>query len=231
MKRVLLFFVLLVMVSGCSINYNIKIEDGSIRDSLELNISNSEYRNYASSVKDEPIDSDMFEYFKDIQVPNFKQIPDEFHKKDVTRLSDGAYIKYSYDGYTYNNFNSSYLLNNCFEKYSVVNKDDYYYINAGGKFLCYYDTTYINIKTDKAVLYTTADYKNGSYVYEINKFNYDDVNFVFQIDKSEPFIEEEVIDVEKTDNELFGFNIVNLIWIIILTGALVALIMLSKRFK
>ena len=98
MKRVLLFFVLLVMVSGCSINYNIKIEDGSIRDSLELNISNNEYRNYASSVKDEPIDSDMFEYFKDIHVPNFKQIPDEFHKKDVTRLSDGAYIKYSYDG-------------------------------------------------------------------------------------------------------------------------------------
>ena len=61
MKRVLLFFVLLVMVSGCSINYNIKIEDGSIRDSLELNISNSEYRNYASSVKDEPIDSDTRE--------------------------------------------------------------------------------------------------------------------------------------------------------------------------
>ena len=109
--------------------------------------------------------------------------------------------------------------------------DSPYCCNAGGKFLCYYDTTYINIKTDKAVLYTTADYKNGSYVYEINKFNYDDVNFVFQIDKSEPFVEEEVIDVEKTDNELFGFNIVNLIWIIILTGALVALIMLSKRFK
>ena len=80
------------------------------------------------------------------------------------------------------------------------------------------------------MLHTTAKYKDGVYVYEINKDNYKDVNIIFQIDKDEPFIEAEVIE-EELKKENNGIDIGNIIWIIILGAAFVGLVVLSKKYK
>ena len=230
MKKVFVLIITLFMVSGCTINYDLTIKDGKITENLKFNVTNKEYSDYAKRITEEEVEKDSYKFFKTFEIPIFNHTPNKFLNKKLTKNSDSLDVNYSYDKFSYENFNTSYMINNCFDEYVVLNDEDYYYISANGEFICYYDTTTISLKTDKKMLHTTAKYKDCVYVYEINKDNYKDVNIIFQIDKDEPFIEAEVIE-EELKKENNGIDIGNIIWIIILGAAFVGLVVLSKKYK
>lgn len=209
MKKIIIILCL-VLLSGCSVNYNLDITSSKVKETMEFDITETDYQIYNDN-NEEKLSATLYEYFDEREILAFDNMNyKDFHKKNLTKGNRSLNVKYSYD-YTYLDFYNSYAINNCFEDYVVLNEDDYFYIKAYGKFNCYYDDTYINIKTDRRVINQNADsYKDGVYTWKITKDKMDNVNILFQVEKDEVFEEpvneeNKSIDFMSIIGLIFGF--------------------------
>lgn len=184
MKKYILLFLILIFCSGCEINYNLEIDENNIKENIKFNVTEQDYNNYNDS-QEEKLTEDLYETFDEQHIPAFINDFDTYHNKNSNKINNGLDLEYTYN-YNYLDFSKSYLINNCFEDYVVLNEDDYFYIKAYGSFSCYYDKTNIRIKTKYKVIGNNADsVLNNTYIWNIDDDNRNDVNIVFQVSKTE----------------------------------------------
>lgn len=184
MKKYILLVLILILCSSCEINYNLDIDEKNIKENIKFNVTEQDYNKYNDN-QEEKLTEDLYEVFEEQHIPVFINDYSTFHKKISNKINNGLDLEYSYD-YDYINFSKSYLINNCFENYVVLNEKDYYYIKAYGSFSCYYDKTNIKINTKYKVISNNADsVENGTYIWKIDDNNRNNVNIAFQMSKNE----------------------------------------------
>ena len=224
MKKIILIFLSIILLSGCDINYNIDISNNKINTDLDLSVSETDYKNYNDN-QEEKLSATLYEYFDEREILAFDDMNyKDFHNKKVSKNGRSLDINYTYK-YTYLDFYKSSMLNTCFEDFIVLNEDNYFYVKAFGKFNCYYDDTKINIKTDRKVINSNHDsYKDGVYTWNIDRDKSNNVNIIFQVDKENHFVEE---DSSNKNNS--GIDLLTIVGIILGIGALVILGIIMKK--
>ena len=130
-KIILLIFVLL-FITGCSVDYNLEIEDEKITETTTFTQEvNSKYtKDYIYSLYNEeyPVFSDQeFQYY----APTEKLSEYTYYKKDIEESSNKYIVTYKAN-YDINNYQKSRMLNTAYKLYSVGYdfKDQCYYIIA-----------------------------------------------------------------------------------------------------
>lgn len=224
MKKIILIFLSIILLSGCDINYNINITNNKISTDLDLSVSETDYKNYNDN-QEEKLTATLYEYFDEREILAFDDMNyKDFYNKKVSKNDRSLDINYTYK-YTYLDFYKSSMLNTCFEDFIVLNEDNYFYVKAFGKFNCYYDDTKINIKTDRKVINSNHDsYKDGVYTWNIDRDKSNNVNIIFQVDKENHFVEE---DSSNKNNS--GIDLLTIIGISLGIGALVILGIIMKK--
>lgn len=223
MKKYISILLILLLCTGCEVNYNLDIKNSNINENIEFTVTESDYNTY-NSAQAEKLTDTMYETFEKQHILVFTNDYNTKHYVTSKRTGNSLKQNYSYT-YDYLNFGKSYLINNCFEHYVVLNEDDYFYIKAYGGFNCYYGDTNINIRTNHKVLHNNASSnKDNVYSWKINNKNRDNVNIIFQISKSE------IIDNDEATND-FSNNISLYILLVVLVVCVVVAIILYKKFK
>lgn len=224
MKKIILIFLSIILLSGCDINYNINITNNKISTDLDLSVSETDYKNYNDN-QEEKLSATLYEYFDEREILAFDDMNyKDFYNKKVSKNGRSLDVNYTYK-YTYLDFYKSSLLNTCFEDFIVLNEDNYFYVKAFGKFNCYYDDTKINIKTDRKVINSNHDsYKDGVYTWNIDRDKSNNVNIIFQVDKENHFVEDD-ISIKKEN----GIDLLTIVGIILGIGALVILGIIMKK--
>jgi hypothetical protein len=167
MKKIWLLVCLLLFLTGCTSDYEInfgeKIDEKIIFNyDFDLNEVFGEVDCDAVCAEEELLES---------EIPALKEFKDYYNKQ--LELKDGK-TKISLDySYTYDNFEDSYLINQCFQYSDFINDDDYYYVSLGGYFDCFGGTEFtLKVKSDYQVLNENADTKkDGYYIWNIENDN------------------------------------------------------------
>ncbi len=198
MKKIILISTILFLLSGCTINYNISLEDNQIKEKI------------TSKINYKKLDSDELSSLQGLEewgIYSFKGDTITMHDTSVTYKGKKANINIEYD-YDTDNFINAYLPNTCFDNYIYLNEEDYYYIELSGKFGCMYaDETNITITTNNIVEDTNAKVKNNKYIWTINNSNKDNTNIYIKISKEQN---------KSTSGILKGFKTFSMIALIIL---------------
>lgn len=201
MKKGILF-VFLLLLTGCTIDYNLEIDNNKIKEEMVGTISNEEYE-----IKE--IDTDVNIFY---EIVNYDQKSllndDEIYNKKIVKNDNG--VDYNFK-YTYkDNFDKSRLLNTCFEKVDFSETDEYYYASIGGNFYCLYsDKITINVKTDYAIMKNNADkVKNNVYTWILDD-NTADIQMI---------ISKKLVNNSNTESKPNFFRIIGFIVLIVLSG-------------
>lgn len=179
-KKVVVF-VALLLLTGCTINYDLTINENSIDEKISGSVNKSEYQ-----LSDEDTSPNLFYTLINGDVPALV-VGDDLYKKDISELGDKLNYNYSY---TYNNnFDKSRIINSCFENHIILETDKYYHIELSGKFYCLYsDKININVTSNYEVIDNNADKINGNkYVWTIDNSN--NVDILLTISKEEKYEE------------------------------------------
>lgn len=176
MKKKLLIILFIFLVSGCTAEYNLTIEDDNFIESIDISA---------------PIDKkDELNYFvENEQLIKSSISSNVIYNREVSDYDDKAVVNL-YHKFSLNEYNES-TANKCFENFKIMEEDDYYTIVAD-KFNCYggfeasAEKYIINIKTNYNVLNNNADsVKNNVYTWNIDKKNHEKKSIIFQFSKKE----------------------------------------------
>lgn len=184
--RRILMISLLVLLTGCSSEYNLKISNNNFKE----NISNSIPKNIIPTITQEELDAGV--EFDDQITPFIEQdtasliTNNKFYKKKVVENNDYFKIYMSYN-YNEEEFKKASSINNCFQ-YPELDFSKNYYINLQGSFYCLYsDSIDIKIETKNDVYYNNADEIQGNlYIWHIDESNRDYVDIKIEVDKGTP---------------------------------------------
>ena len=136
MKKIIICSLIILILSGCTVNYDLEFENDLIKEKLELDVTENDYAEYISKIEKDDVEENMYKFFEAFEIPNDIKMPNQFHKKESKRGNDNINLKFTYDNYDYESFNSSYILNNCFYDVVVLNEENDYYISAKGPLAC-----------------------------------------------------------------------------------------------
>lgn len=166
--------VTLLLITGCSCNYELSIQNNNVYETLKINGVTTEI----------PVDADLI----NISNANYQK---ELKDNTVTYTNN-----YSLDGYKRSN------LLMCYDSYNIQSSDDRYIIRTGKKFKCYpyqyndfdeltYDELEIKIKTNhKVINHNASKVEKDTYYWYVNEDNIDNADIYFEIEKqvSNPII-------------------------------------------
>ena len=180
MKRKLtLILYLMLFVTGCTSEYNLKISNNSFKENINFVIENSldDTKGEGEIEEDNPLPSLI-----ENKIPSLIT-QDKYYKKKIDDLGDAKKIELSYK-YNSSEFRNSNSINNCFE-YPEFDFSDNYYIHLQGTFYCLYsDSLDIKIQTKNKVYSNNADEVLGNtYIWHINEANMDYVDIEINVDK------------------------------------------------
>lgn len=178
MKKITLFSILCLLLTGCTANYNLKIEDNIFIETISGNVLNSEIK-----IDESQTDVNYLYEFINKDQPALIENNNAFFQKKLNKKNDSIDYTYNYI-YTEDTINKSRILNNCFENFSFKIKDNKYYLMASGKFYCdYAKETKISISTEyKAILSNAKEENNNTFAWIIDKNNKDNTNLYITLD-------------------------------------------------
>lgn len=204
MKKIIFLLLICLLLTGCTVNYNLDINDNNFKETLTGNVLNTELNNNDNT------DINMFTYLINGDQPAFYKNDNIFFNKTTNNTTNGIDFDYSYTFNEYN-FNNSRIINECFDNHIYEYKDNTYYLVVSGKFNCNYsETTNINITTNYNVTSNNAQtIKNNTYTWTIDENNKDNIYFFITIDKT---------NKSNFDFQWNTFKTIGLIIIILLSG-------------
>ena len=204
MKKIIVVLISLLLLTGCTIDYNLVIDKDSIKETITGIAYKEEYE-----VREEDSSLNLFyTYINDDINPLISS--DGLYTKEIKEIDNG--INYKYDFIYKNNYDKSKIINSCFENSNVKETDTYYSIELSGEFYCLYsDKININVISNYVVLENNAKEVNG------NKYSWviDDssnVNISLNISKEVKYEEPSKTKFIST------FQLVGLIIFVVLTG-------------
>lgn len=178
MKKILSLSILLLL-TGCSVSYNLIVEEDTFYETIKGRVLNSE-----TKPTENQTDVNYMNYYLSTNQTVLINSNDIFYKKTLSKNNDSTDFIYAY-AYTKDTINNSRVLNECFENFKFTEENNLYHLTAFGDFYCdYADETEINIKTDYEVIYHNAESeKNGTYTWTIKKDNTKDLELYITISK------------------------------------------------
>lgn len=184
MKKISLMITALLMLVGCSNEYNLTITNDKITEDINIVIPKSLLTNYDNQSSERNPETYVEE---DDQITPFLSndqyaLKNKKYQKEVTEDNDNYYVNLNYE-YKPEEFKEGRALSSCFENVTYENNNDYYLINLSGRFYCLYgEETVINVKTANVVEEENADEKKGNtYTWTINKDNVNDAKITLKV--------------------------------------------------
>lgn len=169
-KKIFLFLLPILLLTGCTVNYNLTINENSIVETISGTAYKSDYE-----IKETDTDINLFYTLINDDVTSLIDGSD-LYTKDIENNNNG--IDYNY---TYNykkNFDKSRIINTCFENHYIDETDEYYSIKLSGEFYCLYaDKININVTSNYEVIDNNAKSIDGNkYKWVIDKSNNVDIS-------------------------------------------------------
>lgn len=180
MRKIIFIFIVL-LVCGCTANYNLEITEESFKETIDIKISKSlipEKSEYPEIETD-----DYITPFLEEETSALFSNPNVYYNKQVQDFSTYYNIKMDYE-YLPSEFKDSNSLNLCFDNFEFY-EDENYYLHATGTFYCLYsDEVKINITTKNEVITNNADeIKGNTYIWNINGRNKNNIDIEFEVSK------------------------------------------------
>ncbi|MBR6072195.1 MAG: hypothetical protein IKP77_05105 [Acholeplasmatales bacterium] len=165
MKKKIILLFSLILLTGCSAEYNLTIVNDSYKE--ELNVDNVKIDNINDLVL--PLNYDVDEYDID------KVKPGDVGFYNAKLDNNGYLLSHTFN---YSSFIKSTLLNSCYDRVDVVKNSKNIYISTVGSFRCYdnynVDDIKVNIISKYKLVDSNADSVNNNvYSWNINKDNLD----------------------------------------------------------
>lgn len=204
MKKNILIVFSLLLLTGCSINYDLEIDKDSLNETITGSVAKKEVEinEKATGL------STIYVLINEDQKPVYNK--DYLYTKNLKENKDNIDYTFNYN-YNMDDFVNSRVINSCFENNEIINLDNYYTIKLSGDFYCLYsDEIIINVKSNLKVISDNAKkVKNDTYTWVINK-NSTDIEFT--VDKNSPYSETNKRKGSGT------FRIISFIVLIVLSG-------------
>lgn len=213
MKKIFILIALLFL-SGCTVNYNLEIEDNNIKE----NINGDIYKNEFDPIDDIYGDHNIYYLIYDNQSPFDNS--QKLYNKSIKEEDDGRIIfdaSYNYDG----DYDKSRIINNCYENHLFKETDNTYIIKLSGSFYCQYASVInVKVKTNNYVIDNNADeIDNNVYTWKISN-NDSDIKLII----SKKVKNEDVISDDNT-------NYLRIISLGVLLALLLVIFFIYKKHK
>lgn len=167
MKKIIFLSLLLLIVTGCDVQYELEFNDDTLNETIQVTLDNSMERE--------------IEQIQNRQVyAIFNNYDQNLYNVDYSKGLTNFKATYTYT-YEASNFNQSLFNNNCFDAFSFVKQDNNYILSTSEGFKCmtveYFPIENLNLTltTNHEVIETNADKIEGrKYIWEINNNNADE---------------------------------------------------------
>ncbi len=178
-KKMLIMILSVLLLTGCTVNYNLEVENNSLKEVIYGTVTKEETTNDANSTAPNIVNELIYSE----KVP-LAEGTSAYNREIYENGSDINY-KFSYN-YDMSDFESSSLINTCFENHEIVDLGDYYSIKLSGNFYCLYSKKInIAVTSNLKVASNNADkIKDNTYIWTIDK-NTTDIELA--VDKDTPY--------------------------------------------
>lgn len=167
MKKILLFFICLFLITGCDVTYNLTIDDDTFSEQIIIPFS-----------RQTTTEEMMIKYLKNKLTITTDRYEDTYYNMGVETTTDFYNLIYDYK-FDYDGFKKSFFVDICYPNMKITENDGEFIIASGKNFKCLNpdngviaDSVKINIKTDLEVVENNADSVNGDiYTWNIDYNN------------------------------------------------------------
>ena len=227
-KYILLSLLCLLFCSGCSVEYNLDIDNKlNFNEVIIINSNDTSDVKRIEELKTfYPVsyDADKFEIFE--------KKTDGVEYYDVKKSDNNSKVEFVYN-YDINSYNDNVFAKNCYEYVTLMNfyndntKRDELVLSTSSEFLCFdnnstLDDVTVKIKTKRKVYDTNADkIDKNTYVWNINKDNKNEKPIVMSMESS--LLDE---DLPFWERNIFFIIVVGLIIV-----GLIVYFVISRRSK
>lgn len=170
MKKNYLIIIMMFLLSGCSVEYNLEFNDNILNENIKIGKISSEQESEIGYLTPYAI---------------YNNIEQELYEFDYSQ----NYINLKYK-YNTTAFEKSQPFNECYELSNISYDNDSYYILTSKEFKCLNyasyssDTVKIKFTTNHKVIETNADYvENGTHIWLINESNAKNKPIKIQVEK------------------------------------------------
>lgn len=186
MKKVFFMILALLILCGCSSEYNLIIENDKITEDINIVIPKDYFPDYSNVDPNNFVNPDEYVEPDDQLTPFLKNdqyaVGNNRYIKEVTEDDKNYYVELNYT-YTAEEFKNGRAVSRCFENATYENHDEYYLINLSGQFYCLYgEELVINVNTKNIVEDCNADKVSGNkYTWTINNDNVRNTNITLKV--------------------------------------------------
>lgn len=170
MKKMIILAIILLIATGCSCEYNLKIENNTYSEEVILTANTVSESNNFNNTWSIPVDKNLYNIGLDTESNGV-----EYGTLYDSKLS-GSRLTFSHS-FNSNDFTKSTAVSKCYNTLSISRSNGNTIISTGKEAKCFDDnpdlnSVIINITVDNTVVKNNADSKSGNtYTWKINKNN------------------------------------------------------------
>lgn len=187
MKKIVMLFLTVILLTGCSAQYNLSYYDNIYSENLEI-LGVKDDSVFVSDIEENLGKVYVVDYTNDYGDMNEQDVINNYSTYNKTLIDENNKygIKFNYDYKKEDNIINSNIINNLFD--SVIINDNYINIYNSKNIFSYYDNLdniTIKFESDKNVKESNADeVKDNICYWYINKDNYEnkDIRIIFDND-------------------------------------------------
>ena len=179
MKNKIIILLSLLLLTGCTVNYNLEIN----KDTLNETITGTVTKEESSQDSNATGLSTVYSIINEDQKPVYNK--EELYQKELKESGNNINYTFKYN-YNIEDFVNSTIINTCFENNEIEEIDNYYSVRLSGNFYCLYSKKInIAVTSNLKVASNNADkIKDNTYIWTIDK-NTTDIELV--VDKDTPY--------------------------------------------
>lgn len=172
-KRIIVLIMILLLTTGCTCEYNLKIDGNKFSEEIIITAENAEEKNYLDAEWQISTDRDEFERFGDSSTKTENQEDNYNYKVN----SDNLTLNYDF---TKTGLMSASSVTRCYNKLTITTHENSTIISTSKQANCYSNypdlsNLVINIEVDRPVISHNADNIKGNiYTWNITKENAED---------------------------------------------------------
>ena len=205
LKKSLILIVIMFLLTGCTIKYNLRIDENFVSEKLFINnVDVSKFNNTYV-----PVNSD-------IDDPNaFKEKSSEVEYYKMKKNDDSIILSYDHN---FKNFSSAYILNSCYDEVDSYIEDNRFIISTTGSFSCFelyddIDDVEVVINSQYKLINTNANkINNFDYIWNINVNNLNE-GIYLELDLND---RKKTVLEEIQDSKLFNFVVLIIVIVVIM---------------
>ena len=183
-KRIIYLLIIILLLTGCTCEYNLVINGDTYSEEVILN-GNNEESSLFNQKWQIPVDKDIYNSLSGDPSSNI-DIDDNIYNYKLS----GNKLLFNYD-FSIHELNNSTAISNCYKTATVNAYQDRIILSTASEVTCFdkypnLDELVINITVDRPVISHNADYKNGNiYTWNITRDNFSDKSINMILDNSD----------------------------------------------